>query len=63
MVFESFKPDRKAESQNMKTRLGFWIKAWETKFPYAPDFMIQNLDLQAGVCMKWKSYNVSSQIR
>ena len=44
MAFDKFKPDLQHEIQNIKIRLGYWIKGWCDKFPYNPDFLLSNLD-------------------
>ena len=34
VIFENFKPDWDLETQRMKTRLGYWEKAWCQSFPF-----------------------------
>ena len=44
MVFDGFKLVWSNEIQNLKHRLGFWVKGWNDRFPYDPDYLLLNLD-------------------
>ena len=43
IIFDDVSPNWEIEIQQLKIRLGYWVKDWCSEFPFSPNFVADNL--------------------